>query len=290
MIAIASIISFWMLVLGGLTFYSGRSKEEEILRERMERLVKGKEVVQDNEVQLDAGESPAARRLKSQLHLLGLNRKSDLKKAILFRRVCYISPFLISAALFFMGFPMLETVLLGIVFGVIFILIPKIWMIRLRIQRKKEIEKHLPDTLDLLTLCLEAGLSFDSSLVRVAEEQRRSSPHISREFLMTNQEILTGRSRKCALDHLADRVEVDEVRSLVGAIQQSIKLGTSLVKTLRTQATVTRKKKREQIRAAIMKTPVKLIFPLIFLIFPTLMIVILAPSLVNTFRHLAAVQ
>lgn len=286
MFMVIAIITFWIFVFAMIALASGTNNHTQ---NRLKKFIKGRDAEQP-ELIADANDSPTVRRLRAQLFSIGLTRKSDLKRALLFRRFCYLAPFLMMGILFFMGFPLLQVVASGLCFGIIFIILPKIGFIRAQMKRRRDIQKHLPDTLDLLTLCLEAGLSFDSSLLKVAEEQERVSPNISREFKMTNQEILAGRSRKAALANLAERTNVDEIRTLVGAIQQSIKLGTSLIKTLRTQASTTRKKKREQIRATIMKTPVKLIFPLIFLIFPTLMIVILAPSLVNTFRHLSAVN
>ena len=136
-------------------------------------------------------------------------------------------------------------------------------------------------------VALEAGLSFDAALVRIGEEQRRVSTHISREFLYTNQEILVGKSREQALKGLAERCGIDEVDSMVRAVLQSNKLGTSLVKTLRIQSESLRKKRRQDIHAQILKAPVKLIFPLLFFIFPTLVIIILGPSIVQIFRHLS---
>jgi tight adherence protein C len=123
----------------------------------------------------------------------------------------------------------------------------------------------------------------------VAEEEKRVSTHVSRELNLTNREILAGRSREQALRNLASRCGLQDLNAIVGAILQSIKLGTSLVKTLKVQAEVLRKKRRERIRAQILKTPVKLIFPLLFFIFPTLLIVILGPSLINIFRQLSQV-
>jgi len=229
--------------------------------------------------------------LKKTLLHAGLRRKSDLKRVRLLKRACLIVPGLIASSLFFLlDLPAEKVLLLGGLFFTIFVLIPRLFLLRIIFKRRKEIEKNLAEALDLLILCLEAGISFDSALVRVAQEGRRISTHLSRELTSAYQEIQVGKSREEALRNLAERCGVEDMKALVGAILQSIKLGTSLVRTLKIQATALRKKRRERIRAQILKTPVKLIFPLIFFIFPTLLMVVLGPSLVEIFRHLDDVR
>ena len=225
--------------------------------------------------------------IKQKLLLAGLKRKSDLSKFLLLQKICYAMPLLLSIFMYFFFRTSIQNVLLlGISFGIIFIIIPRLWLLRTIFKRRKEIAKHFPDTLDLLVIALEAGLSFDSALVRVGEEQRRVSTQISRELLFTNQQILVGKSKEEALRGLAKRCFVEEVDSFVRAVIQANKLGTSLVKTLRIQADPLRKKRKQNIQAQILKAPVKLIFPLLFFIFPTLLVVILGPSLVQIFRYL----
>ena len=232
-------------------------------------------------------ESASVSEIKEKLLLAGLKRKSDLGRFLLFQRLCFAAPIVISVFLFFFFRTSIErAVLSGVLFGVIFLVIPRVWLLHTIFKRRKEIAKYFPDTLDLLVVALEAGLSFDSALVRVGEEQRRISTQISRELLFTNQQIVVGKSREDALRGMAKRCGVDEVGSFVRAVLQANKLGTSLVKTLRTQADTLRKKRRQYIQAQILKAPVKLIFPLLFFIFPTLLVVILGPSLVQIFRHL----
>lgn len=259
---------------------------EDIIEERLQRLM-GSSLA--SELAARGQQAPVARRLKKKLQHLGLNRQSDYMAAVRLRRACYLIPLLSAGILFFMGFPAEQILLAGALFSVIFILLPNLILIRMAIARKREMEKHLPDTLDLLTLCLEAGLSFHSALMRVADEQQRLSSHLSRELKLTNQEMLAGKSQQEALTNLGNRTGIEEIQALVGTVIQSLKIGTSLVKALRTYATALRKKRREKCREKILKTPVKLIFPLLFFIFPTLLIVVLAPSLINIFRSLSQV-
>lgn len=238
--------------------------------------------VQDEPVQINFG-------IREKLMKAGLRRRSDLEKFLFFQRICYVVPLITLASSFFFLRTSIQTAgLVSFAMAIIFIVIPRVWLLHAIFKRRKEIKRYLPDTLDLFVVALEAGLSFDSALVRIGEEQRRVSTHISREFLYTNQEILVGKSREQALRGLAQRCGVDEIDSMVRTVIQSNKLGTSLVKTLRIQADSLRKKRRQDIHAQILKAPVKLIFPLLFFIFPTLVIVILGPSLVQIFRHLGA--
>ena len=288
MVAEISVMVFWTAFIGAYVTKTLWKKVENPVSSRIRRLVQN-EAPAEPELLVLPNESPGFKRLREKLLLAGLHHRSDLQRAIFFGRFCRLAPFVLMITLFFMGFPMLQIFVAGALFVTIFILVPRFWMIRTILKRRKEIERNLPNALDLLILCLEAGLSFDSSLVRVAHEQKRVSPQLSGELVFTNQEILAGKSREEALKNLAWRTGVEDAKTFVGAVLQSIKLGTSLVKTLRTQAEAIRKSRRERIRAIILKTPVKLIFPLLFFIFPTLLIVILAPSFTNIFRHLSAV-
>ena len=290
MITEISILSFWTAFFGAVYARNLWLPEEEPLEARLRRIMgHEKAAIKSPDLVISRTETPSTRRLRQRLLMSGLHRKSDLDRAVAFRRLCLLIPFVLACLLFFMGFPMPQVFAAGLLFSVIFVVIPRFWMIRTIFKRRRELERHLPNALDLLVLCLEAGLSFDSALVRVAEEQKRVSTQISRELIFTNQEILAGKSREEALRNLAWRTQIEDIKRLVGSIQQSLKLGTSLVKTLRTQAEVLRKKRRERLRALILKTPVKLIFPLMFFIFPILLVVILAPSMINIFRHLSAV-
>lgn len=231
---------------------------------------------------------PGIQRVKAKLLLAGFKRRSDLEKFLLFQRICFVAPLITLVVLSVFLRASVETTMIGgALSGIVFIFIPRFWLMHATRKRRKEIKRHLPDTLDLLVVALEAGLSFDSALVRVGEEQRRISTQISREFLFTNQQILVGKSKEEALAGLAKRCRIEEVDSFVRAVIQSNKLGSSLVKTLRAQAEALRKKRRQDIHGQIIKAPVKLIFPLLFFIFPTLVIVILGPALTQIFRHLS---
>ena len=285
MVASISILIFWTAFFTALTTQRFWLRYDDPVTVRLGRLIQSESKPLPTLLAAPADE-PGTKHLRETLLLAGLKQKGDLERAILFKRICLLVPMVITATLFFLGLPINHVFAIGATTVFVFILIPRLIILQMIFKRRREIERNLPDALDLLILCLEAGLSFDSSLVRVAEEIRRVSTHISREFMSVNHEIMAGGERAQALKNLSWRCGVQDLTVLIGSILQSTKLGTSLVKTLRIQADVIRKKRRERIRAQILKTPVKLIFPLLFFIFPTLLVVILGPSLINIFRHL----
>ncbi|MDP3920542.1 MAG: type II secretion system F family protein [Candidatus Omnitrophota bacterium] len=243
----------------------------------------------DADLRPSKSDPPSKRRLRKKLNAMGLHHASDLQAAMKMRRFFYLVPVTLVALLYFMGFPPIHIVICGGLFTFIFMLLLRVWMIRKVMQRRRLIQKNLPNAVDLMVVCLEAGMSLDTSLLRVATEQKRVSPQLSVELTLTNQEISAGGSREQALKNLAARTSLDDVKSLSSTIIQAMKLGTSLVRTLKIQAVAMRKKKREETRALIQKMPVKLIFPLLLFIFPTLFIVVLGPSLINIFRHFTSV-
>ena len=145
-------------------------------------------------------------------------------------------------------------------------------------HRGKEIQRELPDILDLLTVSVEAGLGFDAALVKVVE--RKEGP-LADEFGIVLREIRVGKPRKDALRELSERVKVDDITSLVSAVIQADQLGVGISNILRIQAEQVRTKRRQQAEEAAMKAPIKMLFPLIFFIFPTLFVVLLGPAVIQ---------
>lgn len=157
-------------------------------------------------------------------------------------------------------------------------LLPDFWLGRRIKHRQTEIRLGLPDFLDLLVVCIEAGLSLDQALARSAEEMKASRPEIADEMGLVILEQRAGRPRLDAWRNLAERVDIEIIRTLVAAIVQSDQFGTSIAKTLRVYADGLRVRRRQQVEEMAAKTPVKLVFPLVFFIFPTLFIVALGPT------------
>lgn len=153
-------------------------------------------------------------------------------------------------------------------------------------KRREEITDSLPDGLDLMTVCVEAGLGINSAFVKIAEEFRISSPVLSEEFDVVNREMVAGKPRAEALRAFASRTGVEDVKSFVAMLIQTEKLGTSLAQSLRVHSDSLRVKRRQRAEEAAAKTTIKLVFPLVFLLFPALFIVILGPGVLQIMRVL----
>jgi tight adherence protein C len=154
--------------------------------------------------------------------------------------------------------------------------------------RQKAIQKALPDALDMLVVCVEAGLGLNQALVRVAEEIEGVSPLLSEQMVLVNLEIRAGTSREEALRKFAERTGVPEVSSLVAMLIQTDRFGTSVANALRVQAASLRTKRRQRAEEAAAKTAIKLVFPLVFFIFPALFVIILGPAMIQIFETLSS--
>jgi tight adherence protein C len=152
--------------------------------------------------------------------------------------------------------------------------LPKIWLNSRVRRRQNRIRKALPDALDMLSVCAEAGLGFDQSLLRVSEQWKTA---LGAEFGRVVAEMEMGVSRRDALRHLAERLDVQELSSFIAVILQSDELGMSIAETLHSQAAQMRIERRFRAQEAARKIPIKMLFPMIFLILPSLMAVILGP-------------
>lgn len=152
---------------------------------------------------------------------------------------------------------------------------PDAWLARKIDERKSAMQKALPDTLDLLVISVEAGLGFDSALSRVV--QTVPGP-LSQEFFRMLQETRVGVSRRDAMRHLMDRTNLEELRSFILAMMQAEAFGVTIARVLRVQADEMRVKRRQRAQEKAFAAPVKLVFPLVFCIFPSLFIVLLGPA------------
>jgi len=159
-------------------------------------------------------------------------------------------------------------------------LIPDFWLGRRIKSRQMRIRRGLPDVLDLLVICIEAGLSMDQATARTAEELRLAQPALCDELGIVVLEQRAGRARSDAWRQFAERTDVDSVRNLVSVLVQSEQLGTSIAKTLRVHSDTLRTFRRQKIEEQAAKTTVKLVFPLVLFIFPSLFLVTLGPALI----------
>jgi tight adherence protein C len=164
--------------------------------------------------------------------------------------------------------------------------IPHIVLRRLVFLRQREIFEAFPDALDLLIVCVEAGLAVDAALHRVADEMQYRSGALSEELHLVTLELRAGVSKEVALRNLAVRTGVEDVNTLVAMLIQAERFGTSIADSLRVHADMLRTKRRQRAEEAAAKIALKLLFPLIFCIFPSLLLVLLGPAFIQIYRVL----
>ena len=171
--------------------------------------------------------------------------------------------------------PFGRTVLVVGLFTVIGFFFPQLWLQGRINARQTEVRKALPDALDLLTICVEAGLGFDAAMSKVAEKWDNE---LSLMFARTIREVQLGKTQREALRDMADRIGLPELTSFVAAVIQSQQLGVSLAKVLRIQSDQLRMKRRQYAEELAHKAPVKMIIPMALLTFPSIMIILMAPA------------
>lgn len=177
---------------------------------------------------------------------------------------------------------MLSLVLLAL-FG---FFLPDIILSLLISQRKQVLSHALPDALDLMVVCVEAGLGIDMTFKRVGEEIRAISKDLSDEFLLTNLEVRSGQSRQESFKNMALRTGVQEIGQLMSMLNQTNRFGTSLANALRVHSDAMRIKRRLTAEEIAAKAAIKLLFPLAFCIFPALFVVLLGPAVIRVLRVL----
>ena len=155
------------------------------------------------------------------------------------------------------------------------------WLKRRARRRMRTLETTLPDSLDLMVVCLEAGLGLNATIARVGEERASLQDPLGQEFSQVSFELREGRSREEALRALGDRNGVEDLKSLAALIIQSDRLGASMAKTLRAHADVLRTKRRQRAEEAARKLPIKILFPLALFVLPPLFVIATGPALLR---------
>jgi tight adherence protein C len=183
------------------------------------------------------------------------------------------------------SFPVGQKILMTVVGTLMGYYFPSMWLTSKIGRRQKEIRKAMPDALDLLTICVEAGLGFDSALSKVSEKWQSE---LSLAFMRVIQEIQLGKVRRDALRDMADRMGIPEVTSFVAAVIQSEQLGVSMAKVLRIQSDQMRMKRRQLAEEEAHKAPVKMLIPMALLIFPSLMITLMTPAALRLMKSALA--
>lgn len=164
--------------------------------------------------------------------------------------------------------------------------LPNLVLNKMVASRQREIFENFPDALDLMTICVEAGLGTEAAMVRVAEDMHFKCPPLADEMRLVNLELRAGGDRERALRNLSIRTGVEEVDGFVSMINQAERFGTSIATSLRIQSDLLRTRRRQRAEEAAAKIALKLLFPLIFCIFPSLMVVLMGPAMIQVYRVL----
>lgn len=160
-------------------------------------------------------------------------------------------------------------------------LLPDVYINSKASGRKEHVNRELPEVLDLLTVCIEAGLGFDGAIMKVVEKSKGVLPN---ELYLVLQEIRMGKPRRDALREMADRLSVDELSSFVGSIIMAEQLGIGIGNVLRLQSKEIRQKRRQRVEEMAMKAPVKMLIPMVMFIFPAIFIILLGPAALQIMR------
>jgi len=174
----------------------------------------------------------------------------------------------------------------GSLIGLAATVAPGIWLDQVRKQRQRAIRRALPDALDVMVICLEGGVSLAGSFSRVARELATAQPMLAMEFNVVQRQIQMGHTTGEAIRSLAERFDLDELRSMASVITQAEKMGSSVVTALQVFADTLRQKRHQRAEELGHKAAVKLLFPTIFFIFPGIFIVILGPAAIQIYQQL----
>jgi tight adherence protein C len=178
---------------------------------------------------------------------------------------------------------------ISLVLAAVGFFLPGCWLrVRTR-QRQRAVTNALPDVLDLLMVCVEAGMGFDAAVARVAEQPGSKAGPLHEELLRMHLEIRAGRPREEAMRSLADRLGTEEIRSIMGSFIQTDRLGTSLGKTLRVQADASRVQRRHRAETKAQLAPLLMLGPTILFLLPSFMLVAMAPSFLLVLKIMGSV-
>jgi tight adherence protein C len=179
-----------------------------------------------------------------------------------------------------------NTVFWALSLGAVFYLVPDMWL-KMKVKKRRErIRKSLPDALDLLVICVEAGLGLDQAMLRVGQELIISHPDIHHEFMQVNLEQLAGKPRLEAWKSAAERTQIPEFSLFVSMLTQADRFGTPIVRALSRFGDEIRLKRRQRAEEMAAKTKIKILFPLVLFIFPCIFIVLLAPAVLNIAKNM----
>ncbi|OLC90008.1 MAG: hypothetical protein AUH86_24340 [Acidobacteria bacterium 13_1_40CM_4_58_4] len=233
---------------------------------------------------------PADASKKSYADLLIIRAGYRSPSAILaLRGAKVLLPIALVIFVFASGLHRMNPFVFPVLAAVVGYLVPELWLVWRVHARQTLLRRALPDCLDLLVICVEAGLGLDQALLKVAEELRVSHPELTGELKLVNMEMRVGKSRVEALRELGHRTGLEDIKSLVAMLIQTERFGTSISQSLRVFSDDMRMRRRQRAEEMGAKTTVKMVPPLVFFIFPALMVVILGPALITLVRQMMPV-
>jgi len=296
-----------LLFLFGLYLFAGQRRAHRQLIERVKTA--GEEVVETEELDfLAVLKGRFLKVLEKFGHMAGESTEgknpSHLRKRFLkagYRKesahLNYFGSKLVLVIFFPLVFSLVKMLLLPLMASLHFLLLailaamagyylPSLWVHMKISQRKKKIMEGLPDALDLMVVCAEAGVGLDAAIQRVGEEMKLNNKTLSEEFRLMSLELRAGKPRRDALKDLAMRTDLEDVDNLASLLIQTERFGTSVAQALRVHSESMRVKRFQRAEEVAAKLPVKLLFPLIFFIFPALFVAILGPAVIQIIRTL----
>jgi tight adherence protein C len=292
---IIGIVIFLVLVFGGVAVFLMQTQKSSAINDRLTQFTENTMSLEEMELQQSFKDRVIVPVYQAMLGMLGkLSPQQNVDKVRLNLQAAG-NPGNITPTMF-SGMRIVLAVVLVVIFGAVTLtsmdnimqalmytalgailgyMLPSMWLGQKIKKRKKNITRALPDALDLLTISVEAGLGFDVALQRVTEKW---DDDLSREFRRVLSDVRLGRSRREGLRDMADRTDVEDIQTFVAAIIQADQLGVSMSKILRLQSDQMRTRRRQRAEEAAQQAPVKMLFPMVFLIFPALFVVILGPA------------
>ena len=294
MLILIIVLTFACLALGVMSLYWLLAKPADVVTARLESMDPALAFVENSSVTMMAERmaqpinrlvpisAVEAQKLQKQLMQAGY-RSQDAAMAFRAIQVTLIVAFptMVTTAGFIFSLSLNYLLVLGLLSAAIGFYLPR-WVLRSKIaNRQLRITWALADALDLMVIAVEAGLGLNAALNRIGEELRIAHPDMHYELELVNLEIRVGRSREDALRNLAERTGVDDIRSFVALLIQADRYGSSIGKAIRVFADSLRTKRRQRAEQASQKATLKLLIPLTGFLFPVIILVILAPAILN---------
>ena len=226
---------------------------------------------------------------RTQLLMIRAGYRSS-EALLAMRGIKVIFPIAALAGVYFSGLYRINVFFVPVVAFALGYLLPDMWLTWRVSVRQRKLRRALPDALDLLVICVEAGLGLDQALMKVSQDMRIAHPELSEELQFVNLEMRIGKTRIDALRELARRTGLEDIKALVAMLIQTERFGTSIAQSLRVYSDDMRLKRRQRAEEMSAKTSVKMVPALVFFIFPALMVVILGPALITLSHQLGLIK